>query len=87
LQTLQLEARSLTVKVKYSNFQQVTRCQSSPEVLSELKDFKALLPELLSRTEAGKQAVRLVGVTAGGFVRDSDGEGIEEVQLGFPLEL
>jgi len=87
LQTLKLEARSLTVKVKYANFQQVTRCQSSSEVLSELKDFKMLLPELLSRTEAGKQAVRLVGVTAGGFVRDSDAEGVEEIQLGFPLEL
>jgi len=86
LQILQLEARSLTVKVKYANFQQVTRAQSSSEVLATLDDFKALLPKLLSRTEAGKQAVRLLGVTAGGFVRDSDVEGVEEVQLGFALE-
>ena len=87
LQKLQLEARTLTVKVKYANFQQVTRAKSSPDVFATFDDFKVLLPELLSRTEAGKQAVRLVGVTAGGFVRDSDVEGVEEIQLGFPLEL
>lgn len=86
LQKLQLEARTLTVKVKYANFQQVTRAQSVAEALVELEDFKALLPELLSRTEAGKQAVRLVGVTAGGFVQDSDVDGGEEAQLGLPLE-
>ena len=77
LQVLELEARTLTVKVKYANFQQVTRAQSSSDVLASLDDFKVLLPELLSRTEAGKQAVRLVGVTASGFVRDSE---IEEQQ-------
>lgn len=84
LQTLQLEARTLTVKVKYANFQQVTRAQSSSDILATLDDFKALLPALLARTEAGIQAVRLVGVTASGFVRDSD---VEELQLGFSLEL
>ncbi len=87
LKSNQLEARTLTVKVKYANFQQVTRAQSSSEVLASLDDFKALLPELLSRTDAGKQAVRLVGVTAGGFVRETDVEAVEEIQLGFSLEL
>jgi DNA polymerase-4 len=87
LQTLKLEARTLTVKVKYANFQQVTRVKSSAEVLTTLDDFKVLLPELLSRTGAGKQAVRLVGVTASGFGRDSDidDEGVKELQLDFPL--
>ena len=85
LQTLELEARTLTVKVKYANFQQVTRALSSPDVLATLDDFKALLPELLSRTDAGKQAVRLVGVTASGFVRESDDLIGEELQLGFSL--
>lgn len=86
LQTLQLEARTLTIKVKYANFQQLTRAQSSSEVLATLDDFKVLLPELLARTDAGKQAVRLVGVTASGFVRGSDVENSEELQLGFSLE-
>jgi DNA polymerase-4 len=83
LQTLQLEARTLTVKVKYANFQQVTRAQSSSDAFATLDEFKMLLPELLARTDAGKQAVRLVGVTASGFVWDS---GEEELQLDFPLE-
>ncbi len=82
LQTLQLEARTLTVKVKYANFQQVTRSLSPPQALTELKDIKALLPELLSRTDAGKQAVRLVGVTASGLV---DANSKKQHQLGFSL--
>lgn len=85
LQNLQLEARTLTVKVKYANFQQVTRAYSSSNVLSNLDDIKQLLAELLSRTDAGKIAIRLVGVTASGFVRDTDIDDAEELQLGFPL--
>jgi len=81
LQVLELEARTLMVKVKYADFQQVTRAQSSAEVLATLDDFKVLLPELLGRTEAGKQAVRLVGVTASGFVRDIDDIGEEQLSL------
>jgi hypothetical protein len=44
-----------------------------------------MLIELLSRTEAGPQAVRLVGVTARGFMQNSDLE--LEQQLEFDLNL
>ncbi|NOQ94759.1 MAG: DNA polymerase IV [Methylophaga sp.] len=82
LEALQLEAKTLTVKVKYANFQQVTRSITHTDVLG-VSVVKGLLSELLSRTEAGKQAVRLVGITAGGFIRDSDEEG---QQLDFSLD-
>lgn len=81
LQALKLKPKTLTLKVKYANFQQVTRSQSVVESLDELKDFKALLPELISRTEAGKQPVRLVGVTASGFVQRGASE--KSYQLDF----
>jgi len=74
LQTLKLKPKTLTLKVKYANFQQVTRSQSVAESLIELKDFKALLPSLLCRTAAGKQPVRLVGLTASSFVRQDSEE-------------
>ena len=83
LEKLNIKAKTLTVKVKYANFQQVTRSQSLPEKLDKITDFKALLPMLISRTQAGQQPVRLVGVTASGFLFDN----IEhEEQLVFSLD-
>ena len=66
LQTHQLTARTLTVKVKYANFQQVTRSHTTDDDLDRTA-IVSLLPILMARTEAGKQAVRLVGLTVSGF--------------------
>lgn len=59
-------ARTLTIKVKYANFHQVTRSLTIEEGL-DYEMMNGLLPELLSRTEAGQLAVRLVGVSVSGF--------------------
>ncbi len=66
LQRLKFSARTLTLKVKYANFQQVTRSVTEENGL-DLNKITGLLPELLSRTEAGELAVRLVGVSVSGF--------------------
>jgi len=66
LERLRFSARTMTIKVKYANFQQVTRSLTIEEGLdSEM--MNGLLPELLSRTQAGQLAVRLVGVSVSGF--------------------
>ncbi|MBL1141421.1 MAG: DNA polymerase IV [Proteobacteria bacterium] len=61
-----LKARTLTLKVKYSDFKQVTRAQTSDKVL-DLALINTLLPMLLDKTEAGKTPVRLLGVSLSGF--------------------
>ncbi len=66
LERLRFSARTLTIKVKYANFQQVTRSLTIEEGL-DYEMMKGLLPELLSKTEAGQLAVRLVGVSVSGF--------------------
>ncbi|NQZ54471.1 MAG: DNA polymerase IV [Piscirickettsiaceae bacterium] len=66
LKKYQLTGKTLTLKVKYSNFEQVTRSQTVEEDL-DLTAIKTLLPILLERTNAGQQAIRLVGVTVSGF--------------------
>jgi DNA polymerase-4 len=53
---------TLTVKVKYANFVQVTRRQTVTSPLRTLADLQGLLPGLLARTEAGQRKVRLLGV-------------------------
>ena len=66
LQRLNFSARTLTLKVKYANFQQVTRSITEEEEL-DLDKINMLLPLLLTKTEAGELAVRLVGVYVSGF--------------------
>lgn len=78
-----LLAKTVTLKVKYANFQQVTRAMSSDSTISKLSNMQDMLAELILRTQAGKQAVRLVGVTASGLVEKADVEA--EKQLEFNL--
>ncbi len=62
----QLKARTVTVKVKYADFQQVTRAHSAEHII-KLTDLKKIIPLLLEKTEAGHKPVRLVGLSMSGF--------------------
>lgn len=62
----ELQAKTMTLKVKYANFQQVTRAQSVNNVL-EINAVKRWIPQLLKRTKAGEQAIRLVGLSLSGL--------------------
>lgn len=61
-----LKARTLTVKVKYADFQQVTRAQTLGQTIT-MNDLREWIPVLLSRTEAGHKPIRLVGLSLSGF--------------------
>lgn len=58
-----LEAHTLTVKIKYQDFVQITRSRTLPSVISSSPEVLLLLPELLKNTEIGEKKVRLLGVT------------------------
>jgi len=63
LTTLELFAYTLTIKVKYADFTQVTRSYTGNTIVSPLKISKNLLPILLAKTEIKKRPVRLLGVS------------------------
>jgi DNA polymerase-4 len=66
-------ARTLTIKVKYANFEQVTRAASFKQGLYTVDDLLPWLPVLLARTEASSKPVRLLGVSLSGLeVADND---------------
>lgn len=68
LQARKLQARTLTVKVRYSDFTTLTRSRTFTAPVDSLKTLAAAAHELLRQTEAGiSQRVRLLGVTASGF--------------------
>src|SRR3954470_19627303 len=73
LEKKSLLARTVTVKVRYSDFTTVTRSHSAlPTRDSEAIAARAV--QLLERTEAGRRAVRLLGVSVHNFCGDADVE-------------
>ncbi|MGZ8195988.1 MAG: DNA polymerase IV [Methylosarcina sp.] len=58
----QMTAQTLTVKLKYHNFVQITRSRTLPHAISRNEGLDAVLVELLKDTEVGVKKVRLLGV-------------------------
>ena len=56
-------ARTVTVKVRYTDFRTVTRSQTLPAPTRDADLVVATALELLGRTEAGARPVRLLGVS------------------------
>lgn len=67
----ELEAKTITVKVKYANFQQVTRAQSVEAVLDRAA-IEQWIPQLLERTEVGVKPIRLVGLSLSGLEKTTN---------------
>jgi DNA polymerase-4 len=61
-------ARTVTLKVKYSDFQVVTRRRTSEDPVSSADEVFRAACELLERTEAGRRPVRLAGIALSGFL-------------------
>lgn len=65
-------AHTVTIKVKYDNFQQITRSRTVDQPLASIEGVLPLLPDLLAKTEAAQRPVRLLGVTVSGLIKVSD---------------
>jgi DNA polymerase-4 len=66
-------ARTVTIKVRYSDFTTITRSQSVPEPTADADQIAARALKLLDKTEAGHRPVRLLGVSVHNF-GDADSE-------------
>jgi DNA polymerase-4 len=67
LERKHLLARTVTIKVRYSNFETVTRSASKGEGTRDPEEVAARAVALLDRTEAGQRPVRLLGVSVHGL--------------------
>ncbi|TFF40341.1 DNA polymerase IV [Mucilaginibacter psychrotolerans] len=63
----QLKGRTITLKVKYSDFRQITRSQSYPDGLDDLQTIAATAKSLLRATDVEESPVRLLGITVSNF--------------------
>ncbi len=57
-----LTAYTMTVKIKYDNFEQITRCNTMENCLNP-ESMIALIPDLLAKTEITTRKVRLLGIS------------------------
>jgi DNA polymerase-4 len=65
-----LFARTVTIKVRYADFTTITRSHTAPPTRDE-GDIAARAVGLLSKTEAGRRPVRLLGVSVHNLLADS----------------
>jgi len=68
-----LRARTVTIKVRYSDFTTVTRSHTGESASNSEKYITDCARSLLARTDAASRPVRLLGVGAHGLEREGDG--------------
>ncbi|MBB6128434.1 DNA polymerase IV [Mucilaginibacter lappiensis] len=62
-----LKGRTLTLKVKYSDFKQITRNQSFPEAFSDLETISQTAKQIMAVTYTEVAKVRLLGISLSNF--------------------
>jgi DNA polymerase-4 len=67
VQHYQLKGRTITLKIKYNDFKQITRNYSVPNPISDLETISATAKKLLLATEPDDKRIRLLGVTLSNF--------------------
>ena len=58
-----LSAKTVTLKVKYNDFELITRSVTKENSIKKVDDIAQLLKELLKKTQVGTRKVRLLGVS------------------------
>lgn len=78
------KGKTITLKVKYSDFVQITRSITVNEPIMGKKQMMELIAPLLSSTEAGIKKVRLLGISISNFTDDRH-ENTPVKQMSFPF--
>ena len=81
LKKKKLMARTVTLKVKYSDFQLVTRSKTPKDGIPSQYRMSALLENLVDHTDMGARPVRLLGVSLSGLWHPTGEDCTEEPQI------
>jgi DNA polymerase-4 len=68
-----LEARTVTIKVRYADFTTVTRSHTLSRATADADVIASWAKDLAARTDAGQRPVRLLGVRVQGLVEQAAG--------------
>lgn len=75
--------RTLTLKIKYADYQQVTRSRTMTDLIQDVHIILNLARELLLATSVGRRKVRLLGIS----ISNLEGEAAKENYVQLSLEL
>jgi len=79
-----LSGKTVTVKVKYDDFQQVTRSKTFNQAVNDYEQVYSVCTHLLKNTEAGKRKVRLIGVGISLINHQESGQ-MQQMELDFGI--
>lgn len=80
-----IEGMTITLKVKYFDFQMVTRSLTDSDPIKHADLMMQHVGCLLKNTDAGKKKIRLLGITISNFLDDTSLDG-RPVQLPLPFD-
>ena len=72
--------KNVTIKVKFSDFTQITRSMMTPYPISEVDEIMTYVHMLVSKVEEPEQKVRLLGITLSHLVDKEERKG-ENISL------
>jgi len=75
----ELRGRTVTLKIKFANFAQITRSRSRPNPITTKTDLLALVEELLVLEFPPRLPIRLMGVSTSSFEGGADANGDQMV--------
>ncbi|HET6228413.1 MAG TPA: DNA polymerase IV [Bacteroidia bacterium] len=77
LQRYQLQGRTITLKIKYHDFKQITRNQSFHQPVSDIELIKETAKNLLMKTGLVDKKIRLLGISLSNFneIKTKDNKG------------
>lgn len=78
-----IRGTTLTLKLRYDNFQTVTRSITRPEPFIDAAEMMRVAERLLDCTEAGKRKVRLLGLTISNLEGAGPTSGFRQLSLPF----
>ena len=80
-----LKGRTITLKIKYHDFKQVTRSQSFDQLIGDLETIEATAMQLLTATDLDNKKIRLLGISLSNFgetvVRQKKEEQADQLKL------
>ncbi len=76
---LDVRGRTLTLKVRWSNFQLITRSVSRAQGFQDTQAMMPALRRLLAQLDSGNRPVRLLGVTVSNLLSSKEAQRIEQM--------
>lgn len=81
---LEAAGRTITLKVRYKNFETVTRSYTLLHFTNQAGEIASVAKRLLEETEAGEREVRLLGISVSSLNLHEGGSFGEQLEIPFP---